>query len=177
MAGAGSPASGSRPERLDVQASQSRLLLKPPTALESGELLRSRRGWEGGGWVAGGPRPPGKRKHASPQTHLAEVSSPAGLPEALEREAGSAQNTVCPKGMGQWPKRPGRAWGPPEDPAERGGADSPGWGLAPGAEPLQPTLGGGAPDSTPPAQPAVRPRTVHCGPWARHLGQPCWAWQ
>ncbi|XP_065760919.1 collagen alpha-1(I) chain-like [Muntiacus reevesi] len=59
-------------------------------------------------------------------THLAKVLSPAGrvrgvlrFPKALKREAGSAQNTVCSKGTGQWSKRhpgPGRARGPPEDP-------------------------------------------------------------
>ena len=117
--------SGSRPERLDVRASQSRLLLKLPTALVSCGLLGSRpgRGLAGGLHV---PGPPGRKETRKPtQTHLAKVLSPTGrvwavlrFPEALEREAGSAQNTVCSKGTGQRPKRhpgPGRARGPPED--------------------------------------------------------------
>lgn len=142
----------------------------------------------GAGWGPAHPRTPGERKCASPHRLTWPKSC---LPPAV-----CGQSSAFLK---HWRGRPcqprtrsalrGRASGPSDirdlgEPgdlqktlAERGGADTSGWGPAPGAEPLQPTPGGGAPDSTPPARPAVRPRTVHRGPWAGHTGQPCWAWQ
>ena len=113
-------------------------------------------------------------------THLAKVLSPAGrvrgvlrFPEALKGRPGRPRIRSVLRGRASGPRDIrdlGEPWDLRRTWAERGGADTLGWGPARGAEPLQPTPGGGAPDTTPPARPAVRPRTAHRGPRAGHPG-------
>lgn len=133
-----------------------------------------------GGGVAGGLHLPGPREKGNARAHRLtwpKSRLPPAFPKHWRGRPGQPRTRSALRGWASGPRDLGEPGGLQRTRAERGGADSPGWGPAPGAEPLQPTLGGGAPGSTPPARPAVCPRTVHCGPWAGHLGQPCWAWQ
>lgn len=97
-----------------------------PEAAHSPCELRTPRGQTGGQLGTCMSQAHVRKEACKPtNTHLAKVLSPTGrvrgvlrFPEALKREAGSAQNTVCSKGTGQWSRRhpgPGRARGPPED--------------------------------------------------------------
>lgn len=121
-------------------------------------------------------------------THLAKVLSPVGrvwgvlhFPEALKREAGSAQNTVCSKGTGQWSKRhpgPGRARGPPKDLGGARRSGHPGMGPGPGgrASPAHPRRR--SPRHHPTCPACCAPKNC---PWQAlgqtRGGQPSWAWR
>lgn len=177
--------SGSRPERLDVQAPQSRLPLKPPTARVSCGLL-------GADWgMAGDLHVPGPREKGSVQAHKhSPGQSPvsrrpcAGSPplsRSTEGEAGSAQNTVCSKGTGKWPKRhpgPGRALGPPEDLGGARRSRHLGMGPGPGgrASPAHPRRR--SPRHHPTCPACCAPKNCPSRAPGRTPGeQPGWAWR